>query len=382
MTQAQTDALPGERGITPVAGSNEARQRATLQRGLGAVALTAFTALIIWGTWKGEKKANDLAPNKLLIRQAAAFEPAREPPAPKVVDVTGAIPRPSPAALTPSPADQLMESARRAPVLAYNRPLQARATHNPLTNEFGSYPNGIGELPPPQNELLDKLQPTPLEGVRASRLPNRNLLVAQGTAIPCVLETAMSSDVPGFVSCVVSRDVMSDSGNVVLMEKGTQIVGEYRANVRRGSHRLFVLWTRAKTPTGVIVALASPATDALGRAGFDGEIDTHFWQRFGGALLLSIVGDAAAIGRQQLQTSDIQIVNAPGAANTAAAVAVQHSIDIPPTLNKNQGELVNVFVARDLDFSSVYRLRRIESRARIFNPPPAPLADHVMVTKP
>ena len=205
-----------------------------------------------------------------------------------------------------------MESARRAPVLAYNRPLQARATHNPLTNELGSYPNGIGE-PPPQNELLDKLQPTPLEGVRASRLPNRNLLVTQGTAVPCVLETAMSSDVPGFVSCVVPRDVMSDSGNVVLMEKGTQIVGEYRGNVRRGSHRLFVLWTRAKTPTGVIVALASPGTDALGRAGFDGEIDTHFWQRFGGALLLSIVGDAAAIGRQQLQTSDIQIVNAPGA---------------------------------------------------------------------
>jgi type IV secretion system protein VirB10 len=381
MTQAQTDALPGERGIAPVAGSNEASRRATLQRGLGAVALTAFAALIIWGTWKGDRKANDPAPNKLLIRQAAAFEPAREPPTPKETDVTGVIPRPVPAALTPSPTDQLMESARRAPVLAYNRPLQARATHNPLTNEFGSYPNGIGE-PPPQNELLDKLQPTPLEGVRASRLPNRNLLVAQGTAIPCVLETAMSSDVPGFVSCVVSRDVMSDSGNVVLMEKGTQIVGEYRANVRRGSHRLFVLWTRAKTPTGVIVALASPATDALGRAGLDGEIDTHFWQRFGGALLLSIVGDAAAIGRQQLQTSDIQIVNAPGAANTAAAVAVQHSIDIPPTLNKNQGELVNVFVARDLDFSSVYRLRRIETRTQIFDPPPAPIADHVMVTKP
>lgn len=381
MTQAQTDALPGERGITPVAGSNEASRRATLQRGLGAVALTTFAALIIWGTWKGETKANDPAPNKLLIRQAAAFEPAREPPTPKETDVTGAIPRPVPAALTPSPTDQLMESARRAPVLAYTRPLQARATHNPLTNEFGSYPNGIGE-PPPQNELLDKLQPTPLEGVRASRLPNRNLLVAQGTAIPCVLETAMSSDVPGFVSCVVSRDVMSDSGNVVLMEKGTQIVGEYRANVRRGSHRLFVLWTRAKTPTGVIAALASPGTDALGRAGFDGEIDTHFRQRFGGALLLSIVGDAAAIGRQQLQTSDIQIVNAPGAANTAAAVAVQHSIDIPPTLNKNQGELVNVFVARDLDFSFVYRLRRIETRTQIFDPPPAPIADHVMVTKP
>jgi len=242
MTEAQTETLPGERGITPVAGASDNGQSATLQRGLGALALTAFAALIIWGTWKSEKPLSDPALNKLMIRQAAAFEPAREPPARKDADVTGAIPHATPAALAPVPAvDQLMESARRAPVLAYNRPLRTgRTTRDPLAGEAGAYPLGIGQ-PEPRNELLDKLKPTPLEGVRASRLPNRNLLVTQGTAIPCVLETAMSSDVPGFVSCVVSRDVMSDSGNVVLMEKGTQIVGEYRGDVRRGSQRLFVL---------------------------------------------------------------------------------------------------------------------------------------------
>ena len=130
---------------------------------------------------------------------------------------------------------------------------------------------------------------------------------------------------------------------------------------------MFVLWTRAKTPTGVIVALASPATDALGRAGFDGDFDTHFWERFGAALLLSVVSDASAYGRQQLQNSDIQINNTTGATNTAAGIAVERSIDIPPTLNKNQGELVNIFVARDLDFSSVYQLRRIETRTQILD---------------
>ena len=226
------------------------------------------------------------------------------------------------------------------------------------------YSFGRGE---PRNDLADKLKPTPIEGVRAARLPNRNLLVTQGTSIPCVLETAMSSDVAGFVSCVVMRDVMSDSGNVVLMEKGTQVVGEYRGNVRRGSKRMFVLWTRAKTPTGVIAALASPATDALGRAGFDGDLDTHFWERFGSALLLSIVSDASSIGRQQLQDSSIQINNTTGATNTAAGIAVEQSINIPPTLNKNQGELVNIFVARDVDFSSVYQLRRIETRTQILD---------------
>ncbi|MDH2357912.1 type IV secretion system protein VirB10, partial [Bradyrhizobium sp. SSUT112] len=252
------------------------------------------------------------------------------------------------------------------PVLAYNRPISAgRPAHDSVTGSVLNDPYGFGQGEP-RNELADKLKPTPIEGVRAARLPNRNLLVTQGTSIPCVLETAMSSDVAGFVSCVVIRDVMSDSGNVVLMEKGTQVV-EYRGNVRRGSKRLFVLWTRAKTPTGVIAALSSPATDALGRAGFDGDIDKHFFERFGSALLLSIVSDASSIGRQQLQDSSIQINNSTGATNTAAAIAVEQSINIPPTLNKNQGELVNIFVARDVDFSSVYQLRRIETRTQILD---------------
>jgi type IV secretion system protein VirB10 len=338
-----------------------------LKRGFGALALTAFAFLVIWGTWRGDKPVSDSA-RKLMIRQAAAFEPVKETPAAPIT--TASVPV-APIAATPTgpvPApDQLLESARRAPVLAYNRPTSSgHSTRDSVTGSINTDPYSFGRGEP-RNDLADKLKPTPIEGVRSARLPNRNLLVTQGTSIPCVLETAMSSDVAGFVSCVVMRDVMSDSGNVVLMEKGTQVVGEYRGNVRRGSKRMFVLWTRAKTPTGVIAALASPATDALGRAGFDGDLDTHFWERFGSALLLSIVSDASSIGRQQLQDSQIQVNNTTGATNTAAGIAVEQSINIPPTLNKNQGELVNIFVARDVDFSSVYQLRRIETRTQILD---------------
>jgi type IV secretion system protein VirB10 len=322
---------------------------------------------VIWSTWKSERPVEQ-GGAKPIIRQTTTFEPAREPPAPAPVQ-QAALPvlPPQPAPAAAPQTDKLLESARRAPVLAFNRP--SRGSSSDGAGQGAALPGSalLASSAEPRNELADKLKATTIEGVRAARLPNRNLLVTQGTAIPCVLETAMSSDVPGFVSCVVLRDVLSDSGHVVLMEKGTQIVGEYRGQVRKGSKRMFVLWTRAKTPTGVIVALASPATDALGRAGFDGEIDTHFWERFGAALLLSIVSDAAAIGRQQLDDADIEIRNTSGAANTAAGIAVERSIDIPPTLNKNQGERVNIFVARDLDFSSVYDLKRIESRARILD---------------
>jgi type IV secretion system protein VirB10 len=211
------------------------------------------------------------------------------------------------------------------------------------------------------------LKPTVLEGSKAGHLGNRNFIVAMGTSIPCALETALSSDQPGFTSCVITRDILSDNGRVVLMEKGTQVVGEYRGGLRRGQSRLFVLWNRAKTPTGVIITLASPATDAIGRAGFDGYVDTHWWERFGSALLLSVVGDIATYAGQELQRSDVQAQGTTSAGKDAAAIAVEQSINIPPTLMKHQGSLVSIFVARDLDFSSIYGLRVTEPRNTIYD---------------
>jgi type IV secretion system protein VirB10 len=344
---------------------------------LGAGALVLFVALVLWGTWnpRGASRAEE-AKARVVVRQAAAFEPAREPPPPPAVPVVTAalpvVPRQADPAPPParSAADDLLENSRRAPLIVYRRnvggpgpTVRAEASDAPaLTGSVFPYAYGPGAEAPPRNDLADRLKPTALEGARASVIPNRHLVVTQGTPIPCVLETAMSSDVPGFVSCIVQRDVMSDSGQVVLMEKGTQVVGEYRGSLRRGSRRMFILWNRAKTPHGVIVNLASPATDALGRAGFDGTIDTHFWERFGAALLLSIVDDAGSFAGRQLADADIEIRSTQSAGQTAAGIAVERSIDIPPTLTKAQGELANIFVARDLDFSSVYRLNVVGVR--------------------
>lgn len=378
------EAVAGERVSTPVAGPTPDASRALMRRGIAVCALIVFGALVIWGGWGRSKASSEDKTAKPVVRVNAPYEAPRdhepvrvEAPVQQAVLLPVARPETAPAAR--SNGDELLDSARRAPVLIYNRPPANRpgsggpggpvpdpAIVGALPSGYGGYGAGYGQ-PEPRNDLADKLKATPLEGVRAARLRNRHLLVTQGTAIPCVLETAMSSDVTGFVSCVVERDVMSDTGQVVLMEKGTQVVGEYRGNVRRGSKRMFVLWNRAKTPTGVIVNLASPATDALGRSGFDGEIDNHFWDRFGGALLLSIVSDGSQIAGRQLSNADIEIRSTQGAGNSAAAIATEQSINIPPTLTKNQGELVSIFVARDLDFSTVYDLRLVDSRTQVLD---------------
>jgi type IV secretion system protein VirB10 len=200
---------------------------------------------------------------------------------------------------------------------------------------------------------LDQLRHVSAIGqARARRLGDRSFLILAGTSLPCILQTALDTSTPGFVSCVIPQDVYSENGAVVLLEKGTKVLGEYRSSLKAGQTRLFVLWTRAVTPNGVALDLASPASDALGRAGFDGDIDRHFWERFGGALLLSIVDDGAAAVASK--NGALETLRLP---SDAASVALEHSIDLPPTLKKAPGSEVAIFAAQDFDFSGVYGLK-------------------------
>lgn len=351
---------PADRTISPIAG----RLGGPRSRWITLAALTAGCGAFLFATWdRGDRPAR-AAPDEP-ARQFVPFEPARRPTEPPLLSdrnldptapsLTGepVVPAIYGAAASgsrgPSPEEQrraLAESAQRAPVLAYSR---SGGDARPIVGDGPAIaPSGPGEP-----SALDRLrQVSPIGRAEAGRLPDRRFLIAAGTTIPCVLQTAMDSATPGFVSCLVPRDVYSDDGSVVLMERGARVLGEYRSGLQRGRGRLFVLWTRAVTPEGVAVTLASPAADALGRAGFDGRIDSHFWERFGGALVLSIVDGAtyAAVDAGAERSA----VRAP---SDAASVALQDSVGIPPTLRKDQGSEVSIFVAQDLDFASVYRLR-------------------------
>lgn len=375
MAEEDTAHIPGERAETTTGRGFD--NNPTLKRGAVALAIVAFVGFALWSMRGQEKLADGTQPERVVIRQTSDFEPAKEPVQPVATPPEAQLPTPVVTDQAPGEDDKLLDAARRAPVMAYGgeksppTPRQDEAANADTSSNYVPLGNSAGSLGA-QGENEDQrfnrmLTPTQLQGSRAGTLGNRDFIVAMGTSIPCVLETALSSDQPAFTSCVINRDVLSDNGRVVLMEKGTQVVGEYRGGLRRGQKRLFVLWNRAKTPKGVIITLASPATDALGRAGVDGYVDTHWWERFGSAILLSIVGDATSYVNSQMQDSGVEARGTTSAGQQAAAIAVEQSINIPPTLMKHQGERVSIFVARDLDFSSVYRLRVTEPRSRIYD---------------
>ena len=160
----------------------------------------------------------------------------------------------------------------------------------------------------------------------------------------------------------MATDAFGVDGQVVLLERGTKLVGETRGQVQQGSARVFVLWDEARTPTGVIVPLASPGADELGRSGLPGNVDRHFWERFGAAILVSIIdGGAQAAVQSSRGNSGTVIVNPSGTQDVMTEV-LKGTINIPPTVVKHQGDRIQVLVARDLDFRSVYELESAAER--------------------
>ncbi len=187
---------------------------------------------------------------------------------------------------------------------------------------------------------------------RARRMSGLNRLIPQGAVLGAVMETALNSDQPGFARALTQRDMYSFDGSAILIPAGSRLIGQYKSGVAQGASRLFVLWTRLIRPDGVSIELASPATDDLGRGGIGGKVNRHFLQRFGGAILTSVLSGGISAATASLSGGSTVLVGSAGQASSLASQATQ-SPDIPPTITTRQGAMVRVFVARDLDFTRV-----------------------------
>ena len=370
-------ASPVEDGRSPVAGN--ARRELSTGTKLGLLALIAILGLgFIWfnALFSHKRAANQ---NTAPATYTVGGEVFNAPPNGPVKPTAQALPEPAPAnAQAPLLGASSQPSPQSAPILAYSGS-SVPAPIQPVASTSGG-PSSVAAPPsaPDNSPLAARLKPTSLDGEQASVLKDPDMVIIEGTMIPCTLQTAIDSQLPGLVTCVVPTDIRGSTGNVVLLDHGTKIVGQLESGLLQGQNRVFVDWTRAETPDHVIVTLDLPAADQLGRSGLAGAVNNHFWDRFGGALMLTLVqgaleaGTVAAAGNGNSNSTSQQaalgfVYAAQSNGQSVANTALANTINIPPTLTKNQGDSVALIVAHDLDFSSVYRLRLDHTGAEIGN---------------
>jgi len=185
---------------------------------------------------------------------------------------------------------------------------------------------------------------------QASAMRNRTDTVPIGTLIPIVLETPVDTARPGLVRAVASRDTRGFDGRRILIPRGSRLIGEYKADVRSGQDRVLVNWIRVIRPDGVTIRLGSPAADQLGGSGVPGRVNSFFLQRFANAILQSALTVGVNLASRPRSGSIIVGIPTGQIANVGQSLIPN---DYQPKITVKQGAQLNVFVARDLDFSTL-----------------------------
>ena len=310
--------------------------------GLGLIGLLC---LLIFFMFKPSSSKADKSGNPGFGVQRAVYQPKNPPKAPRdKKESLKSIPEPvqhqeQQNFIEMERAKVLMER-RQAPMVVYQA--AGQTSHQAISQQTESSPS----------QLLQ---------VNAHQIEHLDYTIIQGKLIPAILESAINSDLPGLIRAVVKENVYAEKGERVLIPKGARLIGNYESDLDVGQSRIFVVWQRLIRPDGIEVQLDSPGINALGQAGLSGEVNTHFWARFGEAVLLSLI----SAGASNINVSKGDEFNSQAAYRQAAsesfASSASNSLNrtqgLGPTVHINQGTPIKVFVAKDLNFYGVLKER-------------------------
>ena len=320
---------------------------------VGIATMAAILLLVALDSRRRAATADDVAPaSGVGVRAESVPDLSLPEPIDAVRPVAAASPWALPYGRPAPPATGIARIPGPAPVTS--RASQS-SSPPPYIPPYVPPPTALPEPPPPALPLERTAgssggAPNADRRITASRLASPSTTVPQGTLVSAVLETALDSTGPGQVRAMVTRDVFGFDGTQLLIPRGSKLYGTYDASISQGQKRAQIRWTRLMRPDAVTIALDSPASDPLGRAGVQGRVNNHFFQRFGNALLSSTMNFGSTLATRQVSPV---IVAVPGGAQQAGPVVPNGADQIRPTLTVRQGARVSVFVQHDLDFSDV-----------------------------
>ena len=357
-----SEALEGERTVSAVAAKKAwlTPKRKAIAIGIGTAVVVGF---VFWKNPGQKKEEEPAAPPPQGMGQNVTYEPPKPLPMPAPVQATPP-PLPAPARETPAtlPEPRPISSVVPPTTNAAAKPPKPPRMISYATDEGNAgisaggrsgTNNGSSGVQSDGTHVTYK--GSEIVGAKAGPALDRDLLLMPGI-IRCILDTAIDSTLPGPLMCHLPGPVIS-SGGVVLMEKDTQIIGEYKNEVAQGQGRLMAVTATAYTPNGIPVPLGGPFADGLGRTGLEGNVDNHLMARFGGAVLLSLSQSVLSIAQAAVSKGGNSYVSfSSGGVGSLAQDVLNSTINIKPTITKNQGDEVSLWVMTPIDFSNAYHL--------------------------
>jgi type IV secretion system protein VirB10 len=322
----------------------------------------AVLGFMVWGLWPSAPKAPPIQSfNQTEGRPwVQPFPPAALPPPVAPPTQPGASARTDvPPGPTVAPEAPVMGFWQNSAVVQSTQQAAQRAATQSAPQGTGGGVSGNASGAGPEQAGVSRQQVAAGVTARATvgKPFNLSFLLKRNTIFHCLPEQPLDSEIAGPIGCMVTENVYSADGSVVLIEAGSTVDGEVIRGPALGSKRMALEFDEIMTLKGIPIYLSASAGDTLGTAGVDGYVNEHLWQKIKGAVLLTMVEVAGnVVSNETAQTGTVNLSTGANYGQSLAQQMLAHDIDIPPTLYRNQAQPLTVIVRQDIPMDDAYRL--------------------------
>ena len=197
--------------------------------------------------------------------------------------------------------------------------------------------------------LMDEENPTNI----ASQPYELSRVVTTDTFIPAVMYTAVNSEIPSkTVLAIVESDVAGFHGRNILIPKGSKIEGVYEQLQSKTSRRMQISWFKITRPDGVIIKLQDAESgDQAGAGGLSGYLDQRLKDRYGAAMLLSLINAGAQMSVNSNNVNQLAAVESFSRESaTLTAQIIRENINTMPVIMIRQGTRFNIRPLQNIYF--------------------------------
>jgi type IV secretory pathway VirB10-like protein len=176
--------------------------------------------------------------------------------------------------------------------------------------------------------------------------------LTEGSLITTTLTHRLDGELASPVTCLVTADVYAPGSQVVLVPAGSWVIGESRSVSSVGQRRLAILFHRILRPDGSSIALDAMATSAMGEAGLQSHVNTHYWSTFaaaGAVGLIAGLAEASTDTGADASLGDHYRQGVAGSLSQSSLHILDAYLNRLPTIRVDEGTFVTVRLLADLD---------------------------------